>query len=288
MIVVTGATGRSAGIVARELALGVSRSGSSSGIADRAPDLPAPRSPSRPTTTSEALAAALEPGDRVFMVSMHAPYAERLALHQSFVEVAARRQVGRVVYLSFIARRTGRRRSSTRARMARPRRCCGESGLSWSAVRNGMYGDEIASWFDDDGRITGPGATAGSASRTGRSSVRRSRSCSPNRPRRSRDRHDHDVRTRSSLAELAAIATDVTGDPYRYEPLEREDWIAYRRSLGRPDWSIEAGDLVLRRRARGEADVVSDDYRATDRPPRSVDRSAAGSSYPLTRCRHDT
>jgi hypothetical protein len=32
-----------------------------------------------------------------------------------------------------------------------------ESGLSFAAVRNGMYADEIASWFDPGGRITGPG-----------------------------------------------------------------------------------------------------------------------------------
>ena len=60
-----------------------------------------------------------------------------------------------------------------------------------------------------------------------------------------------------SLAELAAAASEVTGDAYRYEPLDREEWVAYRRAAGRPEWSIEAGLLVLRRRRRGEADVVS-------------------------------
>ena len=48
---------------------------------------------------------------------------------------------------------------------------------------------------------------------------------------------------------------------YRYEPLEREEWIAYRRSVGRPEWSIEAGVSFYDGVARGEADVVSDDYR---------------------------
>ena len=74
-----------------------------------------------------------------------------------------------------------------------------------------------------------------------------------------------------SLSELAAAATEVTGDGYRYEPLDREEWIAYRRGLGRPEWSIEAGISYYDGVARGEADVVSDDYRAlTGRAPLTV------------------
>ena len=53
-------------------------------------------------------------------------------------------------------------------------------------------------------------------------------------------RHRHLPR-RLPLTQLAAVATGVTGDPYRYEPLDREEWIAYRRTVGRPAWSIVAG-----------------------------------------------
>jgi hypothetical protein len=57
------------------------------------------------------------------------------------------------------------------------------------------------------------------------------------------------------------MASDVTGDTYRYEPLDEEEWIAYRRSVGRPEWSIEAGYSYYDGVRRGEADVVTDDYR---------------------------
>lgn len=131
MIVVTGATGVVGGTVARELAVAT-------------------------YDDQEALSAALEPGDRVFMVSMHAQYAERLSLHRSFVEVAVRRRVGRVVYLSFVA--AGPNASFVHARShGATEAMLMESGLPWSAVRNGMYSDVIGSWFDPDGRITGPG-----------------------------------------------------------------------------------------------------------------------------------
>ena len=69
----------------------------------------------------------------------------------------------------------------------------------------------------------------------------------------------------------AAAATEVTGDPYRYEPLEREEWLTYRRSQGRPEWSIEAGISYYDSVRHGEADVVSGDYRElTGKPGLSI------------------
>jgi hypothetical protein len=63
----------------------------------------------------------------------------------------------------------------------------------------------------------------------------------------------------------------VTGDAYRYVPLERDDWIAYPRTLGRPEWSIEAGITYYDGVRRGEADVISDDYvQLTGKAPLSL------------------
>ena len=134
-----------------------------------------------------------------------------------------------------------------------------------------MYGDVIATWFDADGRITGPGGD-GRVSFSYRPELAEAIAVMLAEP----DHDDRQIVTVTtpdavSLSELAAIATDVTGDHYRYEPLEREEWIAYRRTVGRPDWSIEAGITFYDGVARGEADVVSDDYRElTGRSPLSI------------------
>jgi uncharacterized protein YbjT (DUF2867 family) len=259
MIVVTGATGAVGGTVARELA--------ARGVPfrmivrdpARAPELPGAEVAVAAYEHPATLAAALEPGDRVFMVSMHTHYEERLALHRSFVEVAARRMVGRVVYLSFVgagpdasfvhARSHGATEAMLRA-----------SGLPFTAVRNAMYGDRLDGWFDAEGRITGPGGD-GRVSFSYRPELGDAIATLLVEP-------EHDGREivtittqeAVSLDGLAALASEVTRDAYRYEPLPRDEWLDYRRSLGRPEWSVEAGISYYDGVARGEADVVSDDY----------------------------
>jgi uncharacterized protein YbjT (DUF2867 family) len=270
LIVVTGASGHVGGLVAAELARrGIPLRAVTRNV-ERLPDLGGVEVALAGYDEPDTLMDALEPGDRVFMVSMHEPPERRIALHRGFVDVATRRRVARIVYLSFVGAGPAatfvhaRSHGATEAMLA-------ESGVPFTAVRNGMYADEIASWFDSDGRITGPGGD-------GRVSL-------SYRPELARaivallvDEGHDDRRVVTitgpesfSLAELAATASEVTGDPYRYEPLGREEWIAYRRRVGRPDWSIEAGISYYDGVRKGEADVVTDDYRAlTGEEPLSI------------------
>jgi uncharacterized protein YbjT (DUF2867 family) len=260
LIVVTGASGGVGGLVARELARRDVPFRAISRTPERLEGLGATEVVSASYAEPELLAMALEPGDRVFMVSMHEPPDRRLALHRAFVDVAVQRRVARIVYLSFVGAGTdatflhARSHGATEAMLA-------ESGVPFTAVRNAMYADRIASWFDADGRITGPGGD-GRVSLTLVPELAEAIAVLLVDP----VHDDRQIVTITglealSLSELAAVATGVTGDTYRYEPLEREAWIAYRRALGRPEWSIEAGISYYDGVARGEADVVSDDYR---------------------------
>jgi uncharacterized protein YbjT (DUF2867 family) len=259
MLVVTGASGRVGGLVATELAR--------RGVPFRA----VTRTPERLELDGadvvvagyddpEALADALEPGDRVFMVSMHAPPERRIALHRAFVDAALRKGVARVVYLSFVGAGSdatflhARSHGATEAMLA-------ASGLPFTAVRNGMYADEVATWFDADGRITGPGGD-GRVSLTYRPELAEVIAVLLTDDAFD-DRRVVNVTGPESftLVELAAAASEVTGDAYRYEPHDREEWIAYRRSAGRPEWSIEAGSSYYDGVRLGEANLSSDDYR---------------------------
>ena len=259
MIVVTGATGQVGAGVARTLAARAVPFRMLVRDASRAPSLPGAEVVEGAYEDAAALDAALEPGDRVFMVSMFAAPDERMALHRSFVAACVRRRVARVLYLSFVDARAdaGFRHARTHGATEELLRA---SGLSWGAVRNAMYGDALPDWFDDDGRITGPGG-AGRVSFTMIDELAETIGVLLAEPSCD-DRERVTVTTPDSidLAGLAALAAEVTGDDYRYEPAEREAWKAFRRTRGRPEWSIAAGLSFYDSVAAGEVDVVGGDY----------------------------
>lgn len=270
VIVTTGATGRLGGALARDLA--------ARGVpfrmlvtdAARAPELPGTEVVEARYEDADALAAAIDPGDRVFMVSMFMPPTERLGRHRTFVDVAARRQAGRVIYLSYTGAapdavfRHARSHGATEQMLR-------ESGLPWCAVRNAMYGDLIDDWFDDDGRLTGPGGD-GRVSFSMIDELAEAIGALLVDPSHD-DREIVTVTTPESigLADLAALTSEITGDRYVYEPADREAWKAFRRTRGRPEWSVEAGLSYYDSVAQGEADVVGDDYRRlTGKEPTTI------------------
>jgi hypothetical protein len=63
------------------------------------------------------------------------------------------------------------------------------------------------------------------------------------------------------LGELAQVASEVTGDAYRWEPADDDAWDERWRALGRTGWELEARHTTYEALRRGELDVVTDDYR---------------------------
>jgi NAD(P)H dehydrogenase (quinone) len=73
------------------------------------------------------------------------------------------------------------------------------------------------------------------------------------------------------MAELAGIAAEVTGEPYRWEPTPDDGWEARWREAGREEWRVQAGLTSYAALRAGELDVVSDDFRAlTGRNPLTI------------------
>ena len=88
MLVVTGASGHVGGLVARELARRGLPLRAVTRNVERLPDLGGVEIALAGYDEPDTLMDALEPGDRVFMVSMHEPPERRLALHKGFIDVA--------------------------------------------------------------------------------------------------------------------------------------------------------------------------------------------------------
>lgn len=259
MIAVTGATGHVGRLVADELV----RRGEPIRLLvrdpARAPKLPGAGIVAADYGDRDSLARALEPGDRVFMVSLHEGPERRVPLHRSFVEAAAARRVAQVVYLSFVNAAPdaifvhARSHGATEAMLA-------EAGVPFTSIRNGMYADEIPGWFDEDGVAREP-VGDGRIAFSYRPELAEAIAVVLTEP----GRHDgavYDIVGEPvSLVELALAASRVTGDVYRYEPAAADEWAARWRGRGAEEWQLAAGLSSFEAQAAGEFDVVSDDFR---------------------------
>lgn len=268
MIVITGSSGVVGGLVADELA----RRGQAARLLVRDPARAA-SSPGAEVVVGDygdpaSLDAALDEGDRVFMVSVHEGPERRVPLHRSFVEAAARRGVAQVVYLSFVNAGPdavflhARSHGATEDMLER-------SGVPSTFLRNGMYADEIPGWFDAEGVAREP-VGEGRISFSYRPELAEAIAIALTEP--VHERKVYDITGEPvSLAELARIASKVTGKDYRYEPRPREDWEARWSGRGWEAWQLEAGLSSFDAQLAGELDVVSTDFRdLTGRDPLTV------------------
>jgi len=270
-IVVTGSTGHVGRLVAGELA----RRDLSMRLLvrdpSRAPELPNAEVVVADYGDAASLERGLNEGDRVFMVSLHEGPDRRVPLHRSFVEAAARRRVGHVVYLSFLNAGPDAVFLHARSHGA-TERMLADAGLAWTAIRGGMYADEIPGWFDKDGVATVPGGD-GRMSFALRRELAGAAVAVLTDPGNDRTVYDVTTPESVSMSELAAIAAEVTGRDYRAVPRTDAEWEAGWRARGRLEWQIEAGRSSYAALRAGEFDVVSDDYRLlTGRAPTPIPR----------------
>ena len=259
MIVVTGSTGHVGRLVVEELAERGAMVRLVVRVAARAPELPGAEVVVADYGRPDELAAALNEGDHVFMVSVHEGPERRVPLHRSFIETAARRGVAQLVYLSFVNARPeaaflhARSHGLTEAMLV-------ESGVAYTSIRNAMYADHIHGWFDDDGVLREAGEDA-RMSFSYRPELAKAIAVTLTEPGHERQIYDITTPDSVSLLELAQIASEVTGKRYRYEPASDDEWDARWRDLGRSGWELEAGHTSYQALRAGELDVVSDDYR---------------------------
>ena len=271
MIVVTGSTGRVGGLVAQRLTLGGHRMRLLVRDPNRASQIHGAEVQVADYANPEMLAKGLRKGDRVFMVSLWIGGDTRLDLHRSFIEAASQAGVAHLVYLSFVnagptaifshAQEHGATEEMLRA-----------SGVPWTSIRNSMYADDIPGWFDPDGVAREPGDEA-RMSFSYRTELADAIAVALTEPHHEGKIYNITTPESVSMSELAQIASEVTGDAYRYEPISDSEWIKRWKAQGRPDWALEAGQTSYEAMRAGEFDVVSDDYeKVTGRKAATITR----------------
>jgi len=280
VIVVTGSTGHVGRLVAAELAARGERMRLAVRDPSRAPEPPGAEVVIADYGRPETLAAALGEGDSVFMVSLHEGPDRRVPLHRSFVEAAAERGVAQVVYLSFLNAGPDARFLHARSHGATEEMLL-ESGVPFTSIRNGMYADDIPGWFDPDGVLRETGGD-GRLSFSYRPELAKAIAVTLTEPGHAGRIYNVVTPPPTSLAELATVASEVTGKPYRYDPVGDDEWDARWRAAGRDGWQLEAGHTSYDALRAGELAVESDDYRTlTGDDPLTVSELLAGQAGEL-------
>ncbi|MDT7843044.1 SDR family oxidoreductase [Streptomyces justiciae] len=277
-VVVTGATGRLGGRVARLLA----GRGTAQRLLVRSPD----RAPALPGATAvraeyadhDAVARGLDGVGTVFMVSA-SESADRLAQHKAFVDAAVAAGVRHLVYVSFFGAAPDATFTLARDHFHTEEHIR-TTGLAYTFLRDNMYADFVPALVGEDGVIRGP-AGDGRAAFVSQDDIAEAAAAILARP----DDHAGAVYDLTgpeslSLAEAAAIITEVRGRAVTYHPETVEEAYASRASHGAPPWQLDAWVSTYTAIAAGELDGVGDAVpRLTGRPATTladVVRSAEG------------
>ncbi|WP_456694951.1 SDR family oxidoreductase [Aeromicrobium sp. P5_D10] len=212
--------------------------------------------------------------DTVFMVSAHES-AERMDQHRSFIDAAVEAGVRHVVYLSFVgasatsgftlARDHGATEAYLRA-----------SGLDWTFLRDNFYAEVLVDFADEHGVIRGP-AGNGRVAPVSQRDVGAVVAHVLTEPR------DHIFQTYDltgpealTLADIATIASHITGRQFSFVDETIEEAHASRAHYGAPDWQVEAWISTYTAIRDGELQHVDDDVsRLLGRPATSFDEAIA-------------
>jgi NAD(P)H dehydrogenase (quinone) len=219
------------------------------------------------------LRAALAGVDTLFLVSA-AEAEDRLQQHLTAVEAAALAGVERIVYTSFVGARPDATFTLVRQHFA-TEQAIAATGVRHTFLRHNMYADFVPFFATvQDGRavIEAP-AGEGRTGFVSRDDLADVAAAVLLRDDRELDGQALDVTGPEALtlAEAAAVLTEITGRPTEYRDQTVEEAWATRRPSGHPDWEIEGWVTSYLAIAAGELSTVTDVVpRLTGHPARTV------------------
>jgi len=254
LIVVSGATGRLGGRVARRLG-GEPRLL----VRDpaRAPQVPGASIAVASYGDRTALREALRGAETVLMVSA-AETPERVAQHRNFVDAAAAAGVRHLVYTSFAGASPHATFTLARDHWATEQHIR-DSGLAWTFLRDNLYADFLPFLVGEDGVIRGPAADGRAAvvaqDDIADAAIAVLRAPGPHAGRT----YDLTGPEALTLADAAAIIARATGREVRYHPETLDEAYASRRQYDAPDWQLDAWVSTYTAIAAGELATVTAD-----------------------------
>lgn len=264
-LVVTGATGRLGGRVARLLA----ERGVTQRLLVRDPERAPRLSGATPVRGGygdrDAVLHGLRGARTVFMVSA-SESADRLAQHRAFVDAVAEAGVEHLVYVSFFGAAPDATFTLARDHFHTEEHIRA-AGLSHTFLRDNFYAELVPELVGEDGVIRGP-AGQGRTAFVAQDDIADAAAAILTRPS-DHAGHTYDLTGPESLtlAEAAAVVSEVQGRTVTYRPETVEEAYASRAPYGVPQWQLDAWVSTYTAIADGQLDGVSDAVpRLTGRP----------------------
>ena len=226
----------------------------------QAPKLPGATVHASSYSDPDAVAAALDGVEVLFMVSLpEGP--DRVGDHCTFVTAAAKAGVKHIIYTSFINAASdttftlGRDHAVTEADIK-------ASGMAYTFLRDNFYIDFMEGLVGDDGVIRGPSGD-GRTSVVARADVARSAAAGLQNPQPHRNKtYDMTGPEALSMADIAAIFTEVRGQnenstEVTFHNETMDEARASRSKWGAPDWEVDAWISTYVAIGTGELTAVS-------------------------------
>ncbi|NHC46456.1 NmrA family NAD(P)-binding protein [Motilibacter aurantiacus] len=183
-----------------------------------------------------SLPAAFAGAEQLLLVSASDPAADAVALHRNAVDAAVRAGVGRVLYTSHQGAAPSSPFAPARDH-ARTEQLLADSGLAWTALRNGFYAHSLAFLagpWRETGRIPVP--ADGPVSWTARQDVAEAAAA----VLASRAAYDGAVTLTAgaapTFAEVAEVASELAGRPVEAVVVDAEAWVAAQVAGGQPEF----------------------------------------------------
>ncbi|MER5948174.1 SDR family oxidoreductase [Streptomyces sp. NPDC001904] len=183
----------------------------------------------------DSLPKAFAGADQLLLVSSNDPTADATALHRAAVHAAVEAGAKRILYTSHQAAAPDNPFAPGRDHFA-TEQILAASGTPWTSLRNGFYAHSLQ-WLAGPWRETGVIAVPGDGpvSWTARGDAAEAAALILATP----GAHEGPVTLTApeapTFAELADIASELSGRTIRYQQMDESDWIAAQGAAGQPE-----------------------------------------------------
>jgi len=199
----------------------------------------------------QSLTSAFEGADQLLLVSSSDPAADAVSLHRTAIEAAAAAGVGRILYTSHQGAKIDSPFAPARDHAA-TEQLLAESGVPWTALRNGFYAHTVA-WLMGPWRETGFIVTPGDGpvSWTAREDAAEAAAIIL----ASDGSYDGPVTLTAgaapTFAEIAAVAAGIIGRDVAPVVIDEEEWVAAQVAQGSPEGRARFTLGIFRAAAQG-------------------------------------